>query len=63
MITYKQKKRERIEVPDVLIESGDDYGDILKIYIRQKNIVFSCGIDGTGNCFEIPKDKLRELIK
>lgn len=59
----KRIKTEKIEKPDLVIQSDNRYKDILKIYKRKKEIVFSCEVYGPGNSWVIPLEEIRGLIK
>jgi hypothetical protein len=54
-------KKETKIIPDRVIEM--EKGDKVNIYIRKRDILFSFYCDGTGNCFAIPKEDLKEMIK
>lgn len=52
--------KKQIEIPDKEIQLS--HGDKVKIYIRKKNILFFFSCDGTGNCFKLSKEELKEMI-
>ena len=54
-------KKEIKIIPDKTIELS--HGDRVDIYIRKRDILFDFFCDGTGNCFTIPKEELKEMIK
>lgn len=53
--------KKEIEIPDETIEMA--HGDRVNIYVREKDILFDFFCDGTGNCFAIPKEELKEIAK
>ncbi len=53
--------KKQVEIPDKEIQLS--YGDKIRIYIRKNNILFFFSCDGTGNCFTLTKEELKEMIK
>jgi hypothetical protein len=48
-------------LPDKTIELS--WGDRVEIYVKKNKIEFHFACDGDGNCFELTKDELREMLK
>ena len=48
--------------PDLILESQDPFRDVLKLTVLGEFIEICVAVDGCGNVWKIPKDKLRSLL-
>jgi hypothetical protein len=51
------------EVPDIVFTSEDRYKETLNIYVRKDKLLFTVGIDGVGQEWEVPKEYLIKVLK